>query len=113
MRWLTTLPRPPNRKRQRPFGARYSLFRVHFYVSIPLSGPSLTKFLDPPLCLCNKRKYRRWRCGVLFTFSSIYFLFDDCSLVTSAFDFVGVLPSFECHFYELNCQLDASSLICR
>src|SRR6218665_644326 len=28
---LTTLPRPPNRKRQRAFGARRSLFRVHFY----------------------------------------------------------------------------------
>src|SRR6218665_4168219 len=47
MRWrlgtplgeLTTLPRPPNRKRQRAFGARHSLFRVHFYISIPLSGP--------------------------------------------------------------------------
>src|SRR6218665_1686284 len=35
---LTTLPRPPNRKRQRAFGARHSLFPVHFYISIPLSG---------------------------------------------------------------------------
>ena len=52
MRWLgqlTTLPRPPNRKRQRAFGARHSSFRVHFYISIPLPGPSLTEFLDPPL----------------------------------------------------------------
>src|SRR6218665_2267634 len=32
-------PSPPNRKRQRAFGARHSLFRVHFYISIPLSGP--------------------------------------------------------------------------
>src|SRR6218665_1524649 len=35
MRW----PRPPNRKRQRAFSARHSLVRVHFYISIPLSGP--------------------------------------------------------------------------
>src|SRR6218665_1461452 len=40
-RWgsLRRSPRPPNRKRQRAFGARHSLFRVHFYISIPLSGP--------------------------------------------------------------------------
>src|SRR6218665_2622667 len=50
-RWgsLRRSPRPPNRKRQRAFGARNSLFRVHFHISIPLSGPSLTEFLDPPL----------------------------------------------------------------
>src|SRR6218665_1151779 len=47
---LTTLPRPPNRKRQRAFCAHHSLFRVHFYTSILLPGPSLTEFLDPPLC---------------------------------------------------------------
>src|SRR6218665_2269709 len=41
--------RPPSRKRQRAFGARHSLFRVHFYISNPLPGPSLTEFLDPPL----------------------------------------------------------------
>src|SRR6218665_972696 len=46
---LMTLPRPPSRKRQRAFGARHSLFCVHFYISIPLSGPSLKEFLDPPL----------------------------------------------------------------
>jgi len=46
---LRRSPRPPNRKRQRAFGARHSLFRVHFYISIPLPGPSLTEFLDPPL----------------------------------------------------------------
>src|SRR6218665_39516 len=42
-RWgsLRRSPRPPNRKRQRAFGARHSLFRVHFYISIPLSGPPL------------------------------------------------------------------------
>src|SRR6218665_2202132 len=38
---LRRSPRPPNRKRQRAFGARHSLFRVHFYISIPLSGPPL------------------------------------------------------------------------
>src|SRR6218665_179945 len=46
---LRRSPRPPNRKRQRAFGAQHSLFRVHFYISIPLSGPPLTEFLDPPL----------------------------------------------------------------
>src|SRR6218665_1880882 len=42
-RWgsLRRSPRPPNRKRQHAFGARHSLFRVHFYISIPLSGPPL------------------------------------------------------------------------
>src|SRR6218665_1583087 len=52
-RWgsLRRSPRPPNRKRQRAVGARHSLFRVHFYISIPLPGPSLTEFLDPPLRL--------------------------------------------------------------
>src|SRR6218665_272380 len=42
-RWgsLRRSPRPPNRKRQRTFSARHSLFRVHFYISIPLSGPPL------------------------------------------------------------------------
>src|SRR6218665_2178007 len=55
-RWgsLRRSPRPPNRKRQRAFGARHSLFRVHFYISIPLSGPPLTEFLDPPLAVCDK-----------------------------------------------------------
>src|SRR6218665_744733 len=50
-RWgsLRRSPRPPNRQRQRAFGARPSLFRVHFYISISLSGPPLTEFLDPPL----------------------------------------------------------------
>src|SRR6218665_3123734 len=50
-RWgsLRRPPRSPNRKRQRAFGARHSLFRVYFYISIPLPGPSLTEFLDPPL----------------------------------------------------------------
>src|SRR6218665_162380 len=50
-RWgsLRRSPRPSNRKRQRAFGARHSSFRVHFYISIPLPGPSLTEFLDPPL----------------------------------------------------------------
>src|SRR6218665_1061525 len=50
-RWgsLRRSPRPPNRRRQRAFGARHSLLRVHFYISIPLSNPSLTEFLDPPL----------------------------------------------------------------
>ena len=40
-RWrsLRRSPRPPNRKRLRAFGARHSLFRVHFYISVPLSGP--------------------------------------------------------------------------
>src|SRR6218665_1179626 len=40
-RWgsLRRSPSPPNRKRQRAFGARHSLFRVHFYISIPLSAP--------------------------------------------------------------------------
>ena len=43
MRWgsLRRSPRPSNRKRQRAFGARHSLFRVHFYISIPLSAPPL------------------------------------------------------------------------
>src|SRR6218665_1733199 len=50
-RWgsLRPSPSPRNRKRQRTFGARHSLFRVHFYISISLPGPSLTEFLDPPL----------------------------------------------------------------
>src|SRR6218665_3717046 len=48
---LRRSPRPPNRKRHRAFGARHSLFRVHFYISIPHPGPSLTEFLDPPLSL--------------------------------------------------------------
>src|SRR6218665_1812818 len=50
-RWgsLRRSPRLPNRKRQRAFSARHSLSRVHFYISIPLPGPSLTEFLDPPL----------------------------------------------------------------
>src|SRR6218665_2547915 len=50
-RWgsLRRSPRPPNRKRPRTFGARHSLFRVHFYIPIPLPGPPLTEFLDPPL----------------------------------------------------------------
>src|SRR6218665_2461156 len=52
-------PSPPNRKRQRAFGARHSLFRVQFYISIPLPGPSLTEFLDPPLTICkNNLVYR-------------------------------------------------------
>src|SRR6218665_2991731 len=40
-RWgsLRRSPRSPNRKRQRAFGARHSLFRVHFFISIPPSGP--------------------------------------------------------------------------
>src|SRR6218665_219543 len=42
-------PSPPNRKRQRAFGARHSSFRVHFYISISLLGLPLTEFLDPPL----------------------------------------------------------------
>src|SRR6218665_1443501 len=65
-------PRLPNRKRQRAFGARPSLFRVHFYISISLAGPSLTEFLDPPLnrtmallarnCMAVFRLIRKIKC---------------------------------------------------
>src|SRR6218665_3521850 len=43
------------RQKERLSSARHSLFCVHFYISIPLSGPSLKEFLDPPLlsCVCN------------------------------------------------------------
>ena len=44
-------PRPRNRKGHCAFGARHSLFFVHFKISISIPGPFLTEFLDPPLSL--------------------------------------------------------------
>src|SRR6218665_2164783 len=61
-RWgsLRRSPRPPNHKRQRTFGARHFLFRVHFYISIPLLGPSLMEFLDPPLAFTVIKLKGNW-----------------------------------------------------
>ena len=59
LKCLRRSPRLPNRKRQRAFSARHSLSRVHFYISIPLPGPSLTEFLNPPLTIWkNNLVYR-------------------------------------------------------
>src|SRR6218665_94411 len=54
----TSLRRSPDplivtRKGHRALGARHSLFRVRFKISIPLPGPFRIEFLDPPLVLVN------------------------------------------------------------
>src|SRR6218665_693004 len=41
-------------KGHRAFGARHSLFRIHFCISILLPGLSITEFLDPPLEISNQ-----------------------------------------------------------